>query len=98
MSWRCALKLDAAFMPTYFRLGQQAVRSGTNPIRGEESLRKYLAYKPADNEPGHGSAWYWLGQLQEKQGRKAEAKTSYSNALKLAPTSDDVKAALKRVS
>ena len=93
-----ALELDPAFMPTLFRLGQHAARSGTNYARGEESLRRYLAYKPGDEEPGHANAWYWLGQLQEKQGKKAEAKASYGNALKLAPTSEDVKTALKRVS
>jgi cytochrome c-type biogenesis protein CcmH/NrfG len=93
-----AQKLDPAFMPAYFRLGQHAARSEINYARGEEFLRKYLAYKPADDEPQHANAWYWLGQLQEKQGRKAEAKTSYANALKLAPASEDVKAALKRVS
>ena len=93
-----ALKLDPSYMPTYFRLGQLAVRSESNYARGEESLRKYLAYKPADNEPNLASAWYWLGQIQEKQGKKPEAKQSYNNALKLAPGSKEIKEALKGVS
>ena len=93
-----ALNLDPKFMPTYFRIGQHSVRSESNYARGEEMLKKYLAYKPGDDEPNHASAWYWLGQLQEKQGRRDEARTSYGNAKKLAPDSDEVKAALKRVS
>src|SRR5215213_4719751 len=60
-----ALSLDPAFMPTYFRLGQYAAQSGSNYARGEEALRKYLAYKPSDDEPNLASAWYWLGQVQE---------------------------------
>lgn len=32
------------------RIGQHAARSATNYARGEESLRKYLGYKPADND------------------------------------------------
>lgn len=93
-----ALELDPGFMPTYFRLGQHAAGSQTNYPRGEESLRKYLGYKPADDEPNHASAWYWLGQVQEKQGKKSDARASYANALKLAPASEDIKTALKRVS
>jgi tetratricopeptide (TPR) repeat protein len=93
-----ALKLDPAYMPTYYRIGQHAARSETNYARGEEALRKYLAYEPADNEPEHAGTWYWLGQIQEKQGKKADAKQSYAKALKLAPQSKEFKEALKRMS
>lgn len=96
--YEMALKLDPSYMPTYLRLGQLAARSESNYARGEEMLRKYLGYKPAENEPGLAAAWYWLGQVQEKQGKRAEAKTSYQKALGLAPGDKDVTAALKRVS
>jgi Flp pilus assembly protein TadD len=85
-------------MPAYFRIGQHAARSESNYARGEQMLRKYLAHKPSREEPGLAAAWYWLGAVQEKQGRKAEARTSYANALKLAPGDKEVTAALKRVS
>ncbi|HKR64532.1 MAG TPA: tetratricopeptide repeat protein, partial [Thermoanaerobaculia bacterium] len=52
-----AIKLDPAYMPPYFRIGQLAARSESNYARGEESLRKYLAYKPGENEPNLASAW-----------------------------------------
>jgi cytochrome c-type biogenesis protein CcmH/NrfG len=93
-----AMKLDAAFMPVYFRLGQLAAKSGKDYTRGEESLRKYLGHKPQDNDPPHAATWYWLGQLQEKQGKKADAKASYTTALKLAPGDKEITVALKRVS
>jgi tetratricopeptide (TPR) repeat protein len=93
-----AVKLDAAFMPSYYRLGQHAATSQSNYARGEEALKKYLAYKPKDNEPALEWAWYWLGMVYEKQGKKAEARSSYLNAQKLAPKAKDISEALKRVS
>lgn len=93
-----ALKLDPNYMPAYFRIGHHAATSESNYAKGEEALRKYLGYTPAEDEPGLASAWYYLGMIQEKQGRKADAKQSYVNAQKLAPTSKEVSAALKRVS
>ena len=93
-----ALSLDPAFMPPYFRIAQNAAQSESNYARGEEAIRKYLDYKPAEDEPALSSAWYWLGMIQEKQGKKAEARQSYTNAQKLAPDAKDINAALKRVS
>jgi tetratricopeptide (TPR) repeat protein len=93
-----ALSLDAAYMPAYFRIGQNAAQSESNYTRGEEAARRYLGYKPADNEPSLAGAWYWLGMIQEKQGKKAEARQSYTNAQKLAPDSKEYGEALKRVS
>ena len=96
--YEMALSLDAAYMPAYFRIGQHAAQSESNYARGEEAIRKYLGYKPSEDEPGLASAWYWLGMIQEKQGKKAEARQSYLNAQKLAPELKDLSEALKRVS
>jgi tetratricopeptide (TPR) repeat protein len=93
-----ALRLDPNYMPAHYRLGAHAALSGQNYARGEEALRKYLAYKPASQEPSHAWAWYFLGLIQEKQGKKAEARASYTNAKKLAPNAKDISEALKRVS
>jgi tetratricopeptide (TPR) repeat protein len=92
-----ALQLDPGYMPVYLRIGQLAARSGSNYARGEESLRKYLSYKPALTEPGHGSTWYVIGLIQEKQGRKAEAKQSFTTANKLMPGDKNITEALKRL-
>jgi TolA-binding protein len=85
-------------MPAYFRLGQLAVLSNGNLAHGEELLRKYLTYTPKENEPSLARAHYWLGQIFEKQGKKAEAKASFTTSLKLNPNQKDVAEALKRVS
>jgi tetratricopeptide (TPR) repeat protein len=93
-----ALKLDPNFMPGYYRLGHYSAMAEKDYARGEEALRKYLTYKPADNEPSHANAWYFLGMIYEKQGRKADAKKAFVQAQKLAPKSKEINEALKRVS
>lgn len=93
-----ALRLDPGYMPVYLRIGQHAALSGQNYPRGEEALRKYLTHTPGEQEPGHATTWYFIGLLQEKQGQKAQAKASYTNAKKLAPQSKDITEALQRVS
>jgi TolA-binding protein len=85
-------------MPGWFQLGRTAGVAGANFARGEETLRKYLAYTPKENEPPLANAHYWLGVIYEKQGRKPEAKQSYQTALKLNPGLKQAAEALKRVS
>ena len=93
-----AAKVDPNYMPVWFWLGRLAVATESNYTRGEEALKKYLTYKPKEDEPGINRAYYWLGQIYEKTGRKAEAKASYATSLKLNPDQKDVSEALKRVS
>ncbi len=95
--YETALKLDPAYMPSYFRAGQVTVFYG-DAARGEEFLRKYLTYTPKENEPSLARTHYWLGRIFEKQGKKAEAKASYAASLKLNSNQKDVAEALKRVS
>jgi tetratricopeptide (TPR) repeat protein len=93
-----AAKFNPPYMPALFRIGALAVISESNYARGEETLKKYLTSTPADDEPQLGRAWYWLGQIYEKQGRKADAKASFANSLRLQPGAKDVTTAMKRVS
>lgn len=96
--YEMAIKLDAGYMPSWLRLGQAIAQSGANLPRGEEALRKYLAYKPSLDEPQHVGSWYWLGQIFEKQGKREAARSAYINAQRLAPGEKEIEAALKRVS
>ncbi|MDQ2979886.1 MAG: tetratricopeptide repeat protein, partial [Acidobacteriota bacterium] len=93
-----ALKLDPSYMPAFYHLGRAASLANTNLARGEEALKKYVAYTPKENEPTLASANYYLGDIYEKQGRKAEAKQAYQAALKLNPSLTRASEALKRVS
>jgi len=93
-----AVRLDPSYMPAYFQIGHVAALSGNNVARGEETLKKYLAYRPKDEEPSIARAYYWLGGIYERQGKKAEAKSSYAASTKINPNQKDVNAAMKRVS
>ncbi|HET7437785.1 MAG TPA: tetratricopeptide repeat protein [Thermoanaerobaculia bacterium] len=96
--YETALKLDAAFMPANMRIGQLLALQSKDYARAETLLKKYIAYKPADDEPPVAAAWYWLGQVYEKTNRKADAKQAYATAVKLLPQYKDAVEALKRVS
>jgi len=93
-----ALKIDPSYMAPWYHIGRTAGTSGTNLARGEETLKKYLAYTPKENEPTIAGAHYWLGAIYEKQGRLGDAKQSYQTALKLNPSLKQASEALKRVS
>ncbi len=93
-----AIRLDPAFMPGWFQIGHVAALSGANLQRGEEALQKYLSYTPKHDEPPLYRAHYWLGAIYEKQGKKSDAKASYSSSLKINPSQKEVIEALKRVS
>jgi len=93
-----AVKLDASYMPSFFQIGHVAALSGANLTHGEEALKKYLAYLPKEDEPSIARAYFWLGGIYEKEGRKADAKASYAASLKINPNQKDADEALKRVS
>jgi tetratricopeptide (TPR) repeat protein len=92
------MRLDPSYLPGYFQIGHVAALAANNFARGEETLKKYLAYRPKEEEPSVARAWYWLGAIHEKQGKTTEAKSSYAASLKINPNQTDVKAAMKRVS
>ena len=95
--FEAALKLDPNYMPAVFQIGHVAALSGTDLARGEESLQKYLQYKPTGDDPGLHRARYWLGAIYEKQGKKPEARAQYEASLRLHGGQKDVAEALKRV-
>lgn len=93
-----AAKLTPPHAPALFRIAQSAALGATNLPRGEEAARQYLAHTPGEDDPPLARAWYWLGMVLEKQGKRADAKSAYVTSLKLTPGAKDVTEALKRVS
>jgi tetratricopeptide (TPR) repeat protein len=96
--FEAALKLDSNYMAAFYQRGRVAAQGKTNLARGEEALKKYLAYTPKENELTLANAHYFLGAVYEDEGKKGEAKQSYEAALRLNPTLKDASEALKRVS
>lgn len=96
-AFEAALKLNPNEMVAYYHLGRTASIANANQARGEEALRKYLAYTPREQEPSWANAHYRLGLIYEKAGRKAAAIQSFQQALRLDPSLKDASEALKRV-
>jgi hypothetical protein len=66
--------------------------------RGEELLLNYLKYSPTNIVPSHAGANMRLGQINEKQGNKSDAKRYYEAALKLDGKLEGAIKGLERVS
>ena len=92
-----ALKLDPNYMPAYFQVGHVAALSNTNLPRGEESLKKYLGWRPGEDDPPIFRAYYWLGYIYEREGNRPAAKQNYEKSLSLRTGQKDVQDRMKAV-
>jgi tetratricopeptide (TPR) repeat protein len=81
-----------------YQYGRASALSGKNLDKGEECLRKYLAYTPSQFEPSLAGANMRLAQVYEKRGNKVEAKKLFETALKLDNSLKEAKEGLERVS
>ncbi|PZR41597.1 MAG: hypothetical protein DI538_00660 [Azospira oryzae] len=93
-----AVKRNPDDMNATYQIGKMSALSGQKLDRGEACLKKYLTYKPKENEPSHAGANMRLAQIQEKKSNKAEAKKLYEAALKQDATLKEAKEGLARVS
>ena len=65
--------------------------------KAEGFLRTYLTQESEGGTPDHAAAHWRLGQLFEKQGRKADARKAFETALKLRPQFPEAKKDLERL-
>ncbi len=93
-----ALQRNPDDMMAHYQYGRTAAISGKNLEAGEKSLRKYLTYQPAENEPSHAGANMRLAQIYEKRANKPEAKKLYELALSKDPSLKEAKEGLARLS
>jgi tetratricopeptide (TPR) repeat protein len=93
-----ALKKSPDDMMAIYQIGKTSAISGQKLERGEECLKRYLAYKPKINEPSIAGANMRLAQVYEKKGKKADAKKLFEAALKEDNTLKEAKEGLERVS
>jgi predicted Zn-dependent protease len=66
--------------------------------RAEQLLRDYLAQPPEGRQPSHAGAHWRLGQVLERQGRKAEAVREFQIAVQQDGSLEQAKKDLKRLS
>ena len=81
----------------WYAAARQLVVSGKEPARAEGYLRHYLAREPEIGAQSWAAARWRLGQVLEKEGKKAEAIAEMETAVKLDPKLDDAKKDLKRL-
>jgi len=108
--WQRAERFDSSFalvddlitrrpdaMPAYYYYGRASSLSGQHLPEAVRALQRYLAYEPHEGDPPRSSAHYRLGLVYERQGDRETAKREFEASLRLEPTRDEVKAALRRV-
>ena len=66
--------------------------------RAEQLLRDYLAQAPEGQQPSHAGAHWRLGQVLERQGRKADAVREFQTAVHQDGSLEQAKKDLKRLS
>jgi tetratricopeptide (TPR) repeat protein len=81
-----------------FSIGRTAAVTGMQLDRGEQSLKQYLrSPQRGANDPPVANANYRLGQIHERQNRKADAIAAYTLALRSNPRLRDAQVALDRL-
>lgn len=93
-----AMRKNPEDMIATYQFGRASAISGQQLDKGEQCLRKYLAYTPKQNEPSHAGANMRMAQIYEKRGNKTEAKKLFEAALKQDNTLKEAKEGLERVS
>ena len=81
----------------YFQAGRLLLVANTELPRAERYLRKYLTIESEAGAPTAAVAHWRLGQVLEKEGRKADAIAEIEQAVKLRPDLEDAKKDLKRL-
>jgi tetratricopeptide (TPR) repeat protein len=82
---------------SYYR-GVALVLEKLDPEVAEKDLRTYIDTVPDNSElPAHSSAYEWLGELYENEGRRDLAAEQYKAGLTLEPQNKALREALKRL-
>ena len=97
-----AVEAAAKITPSDRRLsyyhGVALVLEKLDPEVAEKDLRTYIDTVPDNSElPAHSSAYEWLGELYEDEGRRDLAAEQYKAGLTLDPQNKTLKGALKRL-
>ena len=91
------LKVTPDDYTSLYQVGRLAANSGQFLDRGLESLRHCLELTPAPGEPGRAPTHWRIGNILEKQGDKAGARTAYEAALQADPKFPPAIEALKKL-
>jgi tetratricopeptide (TPR) repeat protein len=81
----------------HYQVAKALLTSGKDLPRAERYFRKYLTMQPEAGEPPWAGAHWRLGQVLEKEGKKAEAIAEIQEALRLQPDLKPAKDDLNRL-
>lgn len=81
----------------YYQAGRTLFQNNLDLPRAERYFRKYLTQEPEPGAPTHAHAWWRLGNVFEKQGRKSDAIAALETALRLKPDLEEAKKDFKRL-
>ncbi len=81
----------------HYQAAKVLIVSGKDLSRAERYFRKYLTMQPEPGEPSWGGAHWRLGQVLEKEGKKAEAIAEMQEAVRLEPDLKPAKEDLNRL-
>ncbi len=80
-----------------YHVGRTAAMSGQELDQGEAALKEYLRRSPGEDDAPLWAAHWRLGQIYERQGRRAAARDEFTAALKLNPTQPQLREAIARM-
>ncbi|HET7535600.1 MAG TPA: tetratricopeptide repeat protein [Candidatus Didemnitutus sp.] len=80
-----------------YAIGRLSAVSGERLDQGVDALKKCLAAKAPDGQPGPAPVNWRLGNIWEKKGDKAAAKSAYEAALAVDPNFSQAADALKKL-
>ena len=89
-------KIPDDFGP-YYQAGKGLLLANQELPRAESYFRKYLTQEPEGESPNLAAAHWRLGQVLEKENRKADAIAELQTALRLQPDFPEAKKDLKRL-
>jgi len=76
-------------------LGKTAAVHGVHLQEGEQGLRDFLRTLTPKTRASEDVAWWRLGQILEKQGRREDARAAFKKAITLDQRDDDFQASLR---
>ncbi len=96
-SARKAVSLDPDLPRARMLFAATQIKSGTDLAEAERSLIALSKGPLKDDDPSFEEIFYWLGQAYLAQGKKSQARESFSTALRYNPDYDKAKSGLSRV-
>lgn len=91
------LEIDPAQYVIYYALGKSEMEPGGDPRRALEWFEKFLACPEGAFTEYRPYAWWRIGEIYKKMGRREKAAESYQKALELNPQNKNAREALAQI-